>query len=110
MAHRHIHARPDRNKSGVRKPGVAAANRRRRLHGWANTRLAKVYEGMVARCHKQNSSGCRYYGARGISVCEEWLADRSSFFQWAEANGYRQGLELDREKNHLGYGGITVAG
>jgi hypothetical protein len=103
VAHRHIHSRPDRNKTGLRNSGVAEANRRRIRHGWANTRLAKVYDGMKARCHDPKSSGYRYYGARGITVCEEWLADRSAFFAWAEANGYREGLQIDREKGHLGY-------
>lgn len=103
MAFRHIHSRPSRNNAGRRNGGVAASNRRRTRHGWSNTKLAKVYDGTKARCHDGKCAGYRYYGARGIAVCEEWLTDRGAFFKWAETNGYAEGLQLDREKNHLGY-------
>jgi Zn-finger protein len=42
------------------------------------------------------------YGARGITVCEEWLA-YLPFRDWAMANGYTDTLTLDRRNGKLGY-------
>lgn len=32
-----------------------------------------TWKGMVARCNDPNSTSYRYYGARGIRVCERWM-------------------------------------
>ncbi len=88
---------------GWKNLGVAASNRRRTVHGWANTKLAKVYDGMKARCHSRLCAGFVHYGDRGITVCEEWLEDRASFFKWAEASGYAPGLQIDRIDGNKGY-------
>ncbi|MFC9222450.1 hypothetical protein ACFT8W_17180 [Streptomyces hygroscopicus] len=42
------------------------------------------------------------YSLRGISVCEEWM-DFAIFRDWALANGYMDGKEIDRIDNNLGY-------
>lgn len=58
---------------------------------------------MLERCHNPNNPAYKRYGARGIFVCDEWLHNKNSFFSWALNNGYSDLLELDREKNDLGY-------
>ena len=58
------------------------------LHGLAKTRLYHVWCGMLARCNNENIPAYKYYGGRGIKVCEEWANDVCSFFAWAMANGY----------------------
>jgi len=73
------------------------------IHGCANTKLAKVFDGMKARCHDPKCAGYRFYGVRGITVCEEWLSERGAFFAWAIANGYREGLQIDRIDGTKGY-------
>lgn len=35
-------------------------------------------------------------------MCEEWFSF-SRFYEWAMANGYQKGLDLDRINNDLGY-------
>jgi hypothetical protein len=52
---------------------------------------------MEARCRYKSASGYKYYGGRGIRVCDEWLKDPASFVSWAVENGYRSGLEIDRK-------------
>jgi hypothetical protein len=42
------------------------------------------------------------YGGRGISVCEEWH-DPNAFIDWAESNGYANGLQIDRIDNQGSY-------
>ena len=36
------------------------------------------------------------------TICDEWL-DFTNFYRWATANGYRQGLQIDRIDNARGY-------
>ncbi len=50
---------------------------------------------MKSRCENQKNKSYKDYGAKGISVCEEWY-DSVNFFEWALRNGYKEGLEIDR--------------
>ena len=57
-------------------------------HGLRYTRLYRIYAGMHDRCLNKNYKDYKNYGARGITICEEWLSDFKSFYNWAMANGY----------------------
>lgn len=77
-------------------------------HGQSNTRLYGVWEGIKQRCY--NSKSCHYYnyGARGITVCDEWKNDFGKFSEWSFANGYNPNAKysectLDRIDGSLGY-------
>ena len=72
-------------------------------HGMSDTHLYKIYTGMKDRCLNPKSKYYRRYGGRGITVCEEWKKDSSSFFRWALSNGYKEGLSLDRINNDGNY-------
>ena len=65
-------------------------------HGMKNTRLYRVWGNMLARCYIESSSRYYRYGARGITVCEEWRNDFTTFYEWAMANGYADDLTIDR--------------
>lgn len=43
---------------------------------------------MKANCHSPNAQVYKFYGARGIKVCDEWLNDSDAFRLWALKNGY----------------------
>lgn len=43
------------------------------------------------------------YGGRGISVCDDWINNFDSFAEWADNNGYRDDLTIDRIDNNSGY-------
>jgi hypothetical protein len=59
---------------------------------------------MKNRCFNKNDiDDYRRYGARGITVCEEWANDFVSFYNWAISNGYSKDLSLDRENNNGNY-------
>ena len=58
---------------------------------------------MKARCYKENSFGYKYYGARGIAVCDEWKDDFSCFELWANSNEYSSVLTLDKIDNDKDY-------
>lgn len=68
----------------------------RTTHGLSRTPLYRVWCGMRERCANSAHTVYRYYGARGITVCPEWNSDYPAFYAWATANGYREGLEIDR--------------
>lgn len=72
-------------------------------HGMWNTRVYKIWCNMKSRCNNSKLDVYEYYGARGITVCEEWENDFMSFYKWAMDNGYDEKLTLDRidvDKNY----------
>ncbi len=71
-------------------------------HGHSNSKLHNVWLAMRNRCKRKKDSRYKYYGGKGISVCEEWQ-DFSVFYAWAIAKGWREGLTIDRIDNMKGY-------
>ena len=66
-------------------------------------RLRPVWRGMKNRCFNPNAPKYKHYGARGITVCDEWKEKYQAFFDWAMANGYEEGLTIDRIDNDGNY-------
>jgi hypothetical protein len=58
---------------------------------------------MRDRCNNPNSNRYGYYGGRGIKVCDEWDSSFKEFSRWAHANGYDNGLSIDRIDNDGNY-------
>jgi len=75
----------------------------RSTHGLTGTRIVGIYRGMLARCDNPSHISYPYYGALGITVCEEWRKGVEPFWNWAKENGYRDDLTIDRIKNEEGY-------
>lgn len=66
----------------------------REYHGLRNTPEYKSWNMMKNRCNNSNLPEYRYYGGRGIKICEEW--DRS-FTAFLNDMGKRpRGTSLDR--------------
>lgn len=66
-------------------------------HGLSKTRLYSIWCNMKERCGNINHPDYkRWYGARGIRVCDEWRNDFKSFYDWAMSNGYSDDLTIDR--------------
>lgn len=68
----------------------------RKTHGMTDTHLYGVWCTMKSRCHNPKSQRYELYGGRGIEVCEEWRNSFETFYEWAIANGYKDGLTIDR--------------
>jgi len=66
-------------------------------------RLGKIFIAMKRRCYDPKSNRYYRYGARGITICDEWLNNINSFRKWAISNGYKDGLSIDRINNDEGY-------
>lgn len=67
-----------------------------------NKRLYGIWRDMKGRCQNPHRPKYSIYGARGISVCDEWQSFKG-FYEWAMANGYRDDLSIDRINNDGNY-------
>lgn len=77
-------------------------------HGMSGSRLDRIFNCMKQRYYNPNNAEYYLYGARGIDICEEWLNDRTAFFEWANKNGYRENAtqaenSIDRIDTNKGY-------
>jgi len=66
-------------------------------HGLCKHPLYKVWDHMKQRCYNPNSVGFRYWGAKGVRICPEWRYDFKPFYEWAIANGWEKGLQIDKD-------------
>ena len=66
-------------------------------------RLVGIYHGIKQRCYNANRSNFKYYGGRGITMCNEWRNSSQAFYDWAMANGYQENLTIDRINNDGDY-------
>lgn len=73
------------------------------VHGKSRTRLYGVWSGMKERCNRESSPAYVNYGGRGIKLCEDWENNFSSFYDWANKNGYEEDLTIERVDNNKGY-------
>lgn len=72
-------------------------------HGMSQNKFYQTWYGMLQRCNNLESTNYKYYGDRGIIVCEEWL-DVANFVAWCElTNPNIEGYSLDRIDNDKGY-------
>lgn len=64
-----------------------------------NRRLYSTLNSMKARCNRPTHARYRYYGARGIKVCEEWAnleTGFDAFADWALSHGYTNEMTIER--------------
>lgn len=67
-----------------------------------NRLLAKLRH-MHNRCYDKTNKNYKHYGAKGIEVCKEWREDKEAFIKWAESNGYKLGMSIERYNNDKDY-------
>lgn len=73
---------------------------------WENSSLATAFTynswfHMRDRCYNPDADNYRFYGGRGITVCERWRDNYDAFF--ADMGERPVGLTLERIDNDLGY-------
>lgn len=84
----------------MRNQMISDANK---THGKTDTRVYNSWHCMKNRCYNANDEHFKDYGARGITVCEEWINDFQAFYNWAMSHGYKEGLTIDRIDVNKGY-------
>lgn len=99
-----------RKEKTVQKRNEKAEKQKKRLEAGIEGALSKdplyaTYNSMHTRCENPNSDNFARYGARGIKVCKEWSGVDGfiNFKRWANNNGWREGLTIDRIDNNKGY-------
>lgn len=66
-------------------------------HGLSEHPLYSVWENMYSRCYNESVKSYKNYGGRGVKMCEEWKGSPEAFIKWGLANGWREGLECDKD-------------
>lgn len=79
---------------GHRAPGG------RKTHGMTGTATYRGWGSMIRRCSEPRNASYRYYGGRGIKVCDRWLKFESFL---ADMGVKPPGLSLDRIDNDGNY-------
>ena len=65
-------------------------------------KLYSVYNNMKHRCNDINHYAYKYYGFRGIKVCDRWLESFENFLEDMK-DTYQPGLTIDRINNDGNY-------
>lgn len=60
------------------------------------------YHSMMDRCYRKSAKNYKYYGGRGIAVCDEWH-NIEEFEKWVKKSGFEKGLSLDRKDVNADY-------
>ncbi len=101
-----VSIRSNRLKSGLtkscgcyQKEEVSKSNTK---HGMSETKEYNTWENIISRCINSNNNQYKYYGGRGITICNRW---KDSFENFYEDMGPRPGPEysIDRIDNNGNY-------
>lgn len=84
------------NKYGVRSFSTKS-------HSPEDQRLHRIFLNMQRRCYDPTNRDYRFYGAKGVTICKEWLEAPETFITWAKGNGYQSNLTIDRIDSSQGY-------
>ena len=67
-----------------------------------NLALHGVWLGIKQRCNNEKNHAYKNYGGRGIKLSDEWNTF-NNFSKWANKNGYKKGLTIERINVNKGY-------
>jgi len=70
-------------------------------HGYNKHPIINAYYSMLRRCYNEKDPKYKYYGAKGVTVCDEWKNNAEAFYKWSIANGWKKGLSIDKDKNAI---------
>lgn len=73
------------------------------IHGYYKHPLYFILKAMIRRCFNPSCKEYSNYGARGITVCNDWMSSIKTFIEWAEVKGYKKGLQIGRIDNNESY-------
>jgi hypothetical protein len=71
-----------------------------RTHGDVGTTTYNRWRAMISRCYFENDTAYAHYGAKGVTVCDEWRVYENFLADMGECP---EGLTLDRIDNAKGY-------
>ena len=59
-------------------------------------RIMRIWHGMKYRCYNPESDCFDRYGGIGVGICDQWIDDFESFYNWSLTHGYDPLLSIDR--------------
>jgi len=65
--------------------------------------LYNVWSGIKRRCYNKKQKSYKYYGAKGVQMCDEWKNNYRSFYNWMMSNGYKKGMVVSRNGDKGNY-------
>ena len=88
-------------KAGITKSCGCNSREAQTTHGMSHNKFYQTWYDMKRRCYDIKRRDYKWYGGKGITLCEEWL-DPKVFIDWCEET-YVEGMTLDRidvDKNY----------
>lgn len=76
-----------------------------KTHGMSNSPIYPEYRNMKKRCYDENAHNYKWYGGRGIKMCDRWLDDIHNFYDDVSILPHfrEEGYTLDRIDNDGDY-------
>ena len=65
--------------------------------------LYQRWKGMKRRCYDVHYNEYHAYGGKGITVCDDWLMNFYTFYEWSNNNGFSPEKDIHRIDNNKGY-------
>lgn len=67
-------------------------------------KLQNKFRGMINRCYNKNNKDYKWYGGKGIKICDEWLEDVNKFYIFCLENITNiNKMSIDRIDSSKGY-------
>lgn len=90
-------------KNGYSKScGCLIKQNQKRKHGMTGTPIYRKWKNIKGRCFNPNTSNYKWYGGRGITMCQKWKDDFYEFYKDVGDIPF-EGAELDRIYNNGNY-------
>lgn len=81
--------------------GKEQTSKARKTHGMSTINEYKIWKGIKYRCYSETCPGYKYYGGRGITMCDRWKNSFEAFY--ADMGPRPKGLSIDRTNNDGDY-------
>jgi len=66
------------------------------IKGSIESRIYNVHNSIKSRCYNSKTREYKWYGAKGVKMCDEWLKSPVAFNDWCIKNGYKSKMDIDR--------------
>lgn len=57
----------------------------------------KIWKGILDRCYNPKLPNYKWYGAKGVTMCDEWRHNPKAFCDWAISHGWFPGAHIDKD-------------
>jgi len=85
---------------GCLKNELLAKEKPAKTHGMTGTAIHRIWKNMKKRCYNANVPEYKYYGGRGITVCDRWMKFENFY---ADMGNRPKGKSIDRIDNNGNY-------